>query len=163
MILLWNKIYEYPIANRKQAENYLKRHTMQEFIATRAFNEFLIGRQYGRMVVQWFVVYMLLNLWLYKAGGDGALYTDAQLNAAIYRILTTLYIPAHLAAGTSATSSRSSSTSTSSSLPSKTNTPFGFTASSNCAGISTSKSFCANCSCWQSRSWSYWSSMSSPP
>ena len=93
MILLWNKIYEYPIANRKQAENYLKRHTMQEFIATRAFNEFLIGRQYGRMVVQWFVVYMLLNLWLYKAGGDGALYTDAQLNAAIYRTLTAWHIP----------------------------------------------------------------------
>ena len=85
MILLWDKTDQSPVANAQQAEHYIQRKTMQAFIHTRRQIEDSIGYQYGWKSAQWFVVYMLLNLWLYKAGGDGALYTDAQLNAAIYR------------------------------------------------------------------------------
>ena len=99
MILLWDKTDQSPVANAQQAEHYIQRKTMQAFIHTRRQIEDSIGYQYGWKSAQWFVVYMLLNLWFYKAGGDGALYTDAQLNAAIYRILTTLYIPVHSPGG----------------------------------------------------------------
>ena len=93
MILLWDKTDQSPVANAQQAEHYIQRKTMQAFIHARRQIEDSIGYQYGWKSAQWFVVYMLLNLWLYKAGGDGALYTDAQLNAAIYRLLTALHIP----------------------------------------------------------------------
>lgn len=77
MILLWDKTDQSPVANAQQAEHYIQRKTMQVFIHTRRQIEDSIGYQYGWKSAQWFVVYMLLNLWLYKAGGDGALYTDA--------------------------------------------------------------------------------------
>ena len=93
MILLWDKTDQSPVANAQQAEHYIQRKTMQAFIHTRRQIEDSIGYQYGWKSAQWFVVYMLLNLWFYKAGGDGALYTDAQLNAAIYRTLTAWHIP----------------------------------------------------------------------
>lgn len=99
MILLWDKTDQSPVANAQQAEHYIQRKTMQVFIHARRQIEDSIGYQYGWKSAQWFVVYMLLNLWLYKAGGDGALYTDAQLNAAIYRLLTALYIPVHSPGG----------------------------------------------------------------
>ena len=99
MILLWDKTDQSPVANAQQAEHYIQRKTMQAFIHARRQIEDSIGHQYGWKSAQWFIVYMLLNLWLYKAGGDGALYTDAQLNAAIYRILTALYIPVHSPGG----------------------------------------------------------------
>ena len=77
IILLWDKTDQSPVANAQQAEHYIQRKTMQVFIHTRRQIEDSIGYQYGWKSAQWFVVYMLLNLWLYKAGGDGALYTDA--------------------------------------------------------------------------------------
>ncbi len=77
MILLWDKTDQSPVANAQQAEHYIQRKTMQAFIHARRQIEDSIGHQYGWKSAQWFVVYMLLNLWLYKAGGDGALYTDA--------------------------------------------------------------------------------------
>jgi len=77
MILLWDKTDQSPVANAQQAEHYIQRKTMQAFIHARRQIEDSIGYQYGWKSAQWFVVYMLLNLWLYKAGGDGALYTDA--------------------------------------------------------------------------------------
>ena len=77
MILLWDKTDQSPVVNAQQAEHYIQRKTMQAFIHARRQIEDSIGHQYGWKSAQWFVVYMLLNLWLYKAGGDGALYTDA--------------------------------------------------------------------------------------
>jgi len=77
MILLWDKTDQSPVANAQQAEHYIQRKTMQAFIHARRQIEDSIGHQYGWKSAQWFIVYMLLNLWLYKAGGDGALYTDA--------------------------------------------------------------------------------------
>ena len=77
MILLWDKTDQSPVANAQQAEHYIQRKTMQAFIHARRQIEDSIGHQYGWKNAQWFIVYMLLNLWLYKAGGDGALYTDA--------------------------------------------------------------------------------------
>jgi hypothetical protein len=99
MILLWDKTDQSPVVNAQQAEHYIQRKTMQAFIHARRQIEDSIGHQYGWKSAQWFIVYMLLNLWLYKAGGDGALYTDAQLNAAIYSLLTALYIPVHSPGG----------------------------------------------------------------
>jgi len=77
MILLWDKTDQSPVANAQQAEHYIQRKTMQAFIHARRQIEDSIGYQYGWKSAQWFVVYMLLNLWLYKAGGAGALYPDA--------------------------------------------------------------------------------------
>lgn len=92
MILLWDKTDQSPVANAQQAEHYIQRKTMQAFIHARRQIEDSIGYQYGWKSAQWFVVYMLLNLWLYKAGGDGALYTDAHDDPQAYAAGQT-YLP----------------------------------------------------------------------
>ena len=92
MILLWDKTDQSPVANAQQAEHYIQRKTMQAFIHARRQIEDSIGHQYGWKSAQWFVVYMLLNLWLYKAGGDGALYTDAHDEPQAYAVRAN---PAH--------------------------------------------------------------------
>lgn len=92
MILLWDKTDQSPVANAQQAEHYIQRKTMQAFIHARRQIEDSIGYQYGWKSAQWFIVYMLLNLWLYKAGGDGALYTDAHDDPQAYAAGQT-YLP----------------------------------------------------------------------
>ena len=92
MILLWDKTDQSPVANAQQAEHYIQRKTMQAFIRARRQIEDSIGHQYGWKSAQWFIVYMLLNLWLYKAGGDGALYTDAHDDPQAYAAGQT-YLP----------------------------------------------------------------------
>ena len=99
MILLWDKTDQSPVANAQQAEHYIQRKTMQVFIHTRRQIEDSIGYQYGWKSAQWFVVYMLLNLWLYKAGGDGALYTDAHDEPQAYAAGQTYLPDAMLQAG----------------------------------------------------------------
>ena len=99
MILLWDKTDQSPVANAQQAEHYIQRKTMQAFIHARRQIEDSIGHQYGWKSAQWFVVYMLLNLWLYKAGGDGALYTDAHDEPQAYAAGQTYLPEAMTAAG----------------------------------------------------------------
>ena len=99
MILLWDKTDQSPVANAQQAEHYIQRKTMQAFIHARRQIEDSIGHQYGWKSAQWFIVYMLLNLWLYKAGGDGALYTDAHDEPQAYAAGQTYLPEAMTAAG----------------------------------------------------------------
>ena len=99
MILLWDKTDQSPVANAQQAEHYIQRKTMQAFIRARRQIEDSIGHQYGWKSAQWFIVYMLLNLWLYKAGGDGALYTDAHDEPQAYAAGQTYLPEAMTAAG----------------------------------------------------------------